>query len=79
MKATLLMKPEGGREVKVEWESLQEVSKGNKGQLYASSYFTPATGELAGALLPGGFNTGIVFNYGFVPRRAIQKMRFNSR
>ena len=32
MKATLSMKPEGGRKkLKVEWKNLQEVNKGNKG------------------------------------------------
>lgn len=63
MKATLLMKPEEGRKkVKIEWKNLQEVNKGNKGQLYASSYFTPEMAGLVKALLPGVFNSEIQCN-----------------
>lgn len=48
MKATLLMKPERGRKkVKVEWKNLQEVNRENKGQLYATIYFTPEMAGLA--------------------------------
>lgn len=50
MKGSLLMKPEGGRKKeKVEWKTLQEVNKGNKGHLYASSYLTPEMAGLAKA------------------------------
>lgn len=63
MKATLLMKSEGGRKkVKAEWKNLQEVNKENKRQLYASSYFTPEMAGQARELLPGVFNIEIQCN-----------------
>lgn len=63
MKATLLMKSEGGRKkVKAEWKNLQEVNKENKGQLYVSSYFTPEMAGQAKELLPSVFNTEIQCN-----------------
>lgn len=40
MKATLLMKSEGGRKkAKAEWKNLQEVNNENKGQLYEAISF----------------------------------------
>jgi len=68
--------------VEVGWKNLQEVTKGNKGQLYATSYFSPEMSGLAKALLPSVFPREIQCNEGFPCKEKImatQKIRFNSR